>query len=110
MSLHQRVRLCRNAIEYRSAYTFSHAFAGGAFLFGLDCFPVAQHLGGVASLRLAEHMRMSPHHLCVHFIDYVVDIELAAFFRDARKKGDLKERSEERRVGKGCSSRWVMRY
>ena len=91
MSLHQRWRLGRNAIEYRSAFGFSHAFGGGAFLFGFDRFPVAQHLGGIASLRLAEHMRMSSHHLGVHFIDYVVDMELAAFLRDAREEGNLEE-------------------
>src|SRR5436853_85157 len=77
--------------QFQRSFPFSHAFARAAFLFGLDCFPVAEHLGGVASLRLAEHMRMSPHHLRVHFIYYVVDIELAAFFRYARKESDLKE-------------------
>src|SRR6266511_2624111 len=95
MSLHQCRRFRGNTVEYRSAFTFSQAFAGDAFLFGLDRFPVAQHLGGVASLRLTEDMRMSPHHLCVNFVDYVVNVKFAAFFRDTRKECDLEKQIAE---------------
>ena len=64
-------------------------FAGGAFLFGFDRFPVAQHFGGVAGFGVAKNMRMPSHHFGVHFVNHVVDVEFAAFARDAREESNL---------------------
>ena len=66
-------------------------FSGGAFFFGLDGFPIAQHLSRVAGGGIAENVRVTAHHLGVNFIDHVVNVEFAALLGDACKERDLKK-------------------
>src|SRR5262249_8277064 len=95
MSLHQRRRFRRHAIENRSVLRSVLTLACGSLLFSLDCFPVSQYFGRIAGGCIAENMWMASHHLGVHLIDDVVNIEFAAFLSHARKEGDLKKEIAE---------------
>jgi len=95
MRFHQRGRFRRDAVQNRGAGSFALEFAGRAFLFGLDRFPVAQNFRGIAGRSVGKDVRMTAHHFRVHLLNHVVDGKLAPLGRDAREEGNLEKQIAE---------------